>query len=52
MGKTLVVSVHAIEFAYSHCERIVGLRDGRILFDAPASQVTPEQVQALYKIEA
>lgn len=52
MGKTLVVSVHTIEFAYTHFERIVGLRNGHILFDAPANQLTPAQVQALYKIEA
>lgn len=52
MGKTLVVSVHAIEYAYSHCERIVGLRHGRVLFDAPSDQVTDEMVAALYKIES
>ncbi len=50
-GKTLVVSLHAIEFAYSHCRRIVGLRRGRILFDAPPSKVSPEMVAALYRIE-
>lgn len=50
MGKTLVVSVHAIEYAYSHCSRIVGLRNGRVLFDAPTGQVSPEMVKALYKI--
>lgn len=52
LNKTLVVSVHAIEFAYSHCERIVGLRDGRILFDLPSAEVTPDHVQALYQIPA
>lgn len=50
MGKTLVVSVHAVEFAYSHFDRVVGLRNGRILFDSPSAQVTPAQVQALYQI--
>jgi phosphonate transport system ATP-binding protein len=50
MGKTLVVSVHAIEYAYSHCERIIGLRNGHILFDAPSDQVPEAWVQSLYKI--
>ena len=50
LDKTLVVSVHAIEFAYSHCERIIGLRNGRIAFDLPSAEVTSEQVQALYQI--
>ena len=50
-GKTLVVSLHAIEFALSHFERIIGLREGRILFDCPSEDVTPAMVEALYKIE-
>ena len=50
-GKTLVVSLHAIEFAYSHFQRIIGLRQGRILFDSPPAQVTPEMVEEMYKLE-
>ncbi|RME49392.1 MAG: ATP-binding cassette domain-containing protein [Caldilineae bacterium] len=50
-GKTLVISLHTIEFAWNHCRRIVGLRAGRILFDAPPSEVLPEMVAALYRIE-
>jgi phosphonate transport system ATP-binding protein len=50
-GKTLVVCLHAIEFAYSHCQRIIGLRQGRILFDAPPSAVSSEMVEALYLVE-
>lgn len=50
-GKTLVISLHAIEFAYSHCRRIVGVRQGRILFDAPSEAVSPEMVAALYRLE-
>lgn len=49
-GKTLVTSLHAIDFARSHCDRIVGLRAGAVLFDAPAAQVTPEMIERLYKI--
>lgn len=51
MGKTLVVSLHAIEYAYTHCHRIVGLREGSVLFDAPPAAVTPAMVTALYQIE-
>ena len=50
-GKTLVVSLHTIEFAYSHFQRVVGLRQGRVLFDAPPADVTPEMVERLYKLE-
>ena len=50
-GKTLVVSLHAIEFAYSHFQRVIGLRQGRILFDASPAHITPAMVERLYKLE-
>lgn len=50
-GKTLVASLHVIERARSHFGRLVGLRAGRIVFDLPAEQVTPEQIGELYRIE-
>ena len=49
-NKTLVVSLHAIEYAYSHCERIVGLQAGRVAFDLPAAQVSPQMIETLYRI--
>ncbi len=52
LNKTLVVSLHALEYAYSHCDRIIGLREGRVLFDLPVGQVTPAMVETLYRIRA
>ncbi|MGB3492169.1 MAG: phosphonate ABC transporter ATP-binding protein [Elainellaceae cyanobacterium] len=49
LGKTLVVSLHSVDFARSHCDRLIGLRQGRILFDAPADQVSPDMLHALYQ---
>ncbi|MCB0213107.1 MAG: phosphonate ABC transporter ATP-binding protein [Anaerolineae bacterium] len=49
-GKTLVVSLHDIDLARSHCERIVGLREGQILFDLPTDEVDETLIRALYKI--
>lgn len=46
---TLVCSLHQVELARSHFARIVGLRDGRILFDAPRAQVTDAMIAALYQ---
>lgn len=50
-GRTLITSLHTIEYAFSHFERLIGLRHGQILFDAPANQVTSKMVDALYTIE-
>jgi len=49
--RTLITSLHTIEYAFSHFERLIGLRHGRIFFDAPADQVTSEMVDTLYMIE-
>jgi phosphonate transport system ATP-binding protein len=51
LNKTLVVSLHTTEFAYSHADRMIGLREGRLMFDAPPSQVSPAMLNALYQIQ-
>ena len=48
--KTLVASLHDINFARSHFERIIGIRQGKVLFDTPAIGVTEPMIAALYKI--
>lgn len=49
-GKTLVTSLHAIEFARSHCDRIIGLRQGRILFDTPTQTLSDTMIEELYNL--
>jgi phosphonate transport system ATP-binding protein len=48
-GKTLLSSLHAIDFALNHYERIIGLKAGRMLFDTRADLVTPYMISALYQ---
>ncbi len=50
-GATLLASLHAVELALAHFPRIVGVRDGRVLFDKAAGQVRPAELQALYANE-
>lgn len=47
-GATLVASLHQVDMALAHFPRILGLREGRLLFDLPSSQVTPELLGRLY----
>ncbi|UAW99231.1 ATP-binding cassette domain-containing protein [Halopseudomonas nanhaiensis] len=47
-GTTLVASLHAVDLALRHFPRVIGLRDGEVLFDRPASQVSDADLQALY----
>ncbi|MFV0453441.1 MAG: phosphonate ABC transporter ATP-binding protein [Pseudomonas sp.] len=48
---TLVASLHAVDLALAHFPRIIGLRDGRILFDKPAEALRPDELTALYANE-
>jgi phosphonate transport system ATP-binding protein len=50
-NKTLVTSIHSVEFARSHFQRLIGLREGRIAFDCAARDVTPAMMEALYRID-
>ena len=45
---TLVCSLHQVERALEAFPRIIGLRDGEVAFDLPASQVSPDRLTALY----
>jgi phosphonate transport system ATP-binding protein len=47
-GRALVVSLHDLEIAREWCDRIVGLRQGRICFDCPTAELTEKQITALY----
>ena len=50
-GATLVASLHAVDLALRWFPRIVGVRDGRAMFDLPAAEVTPERLRALYEVD-
>jgi len=49
LSKTLVTSLHDWEIARNYYRRIIGLKEGRVLFDSPANLVTSEMVDELYK---
>ncbi|WP_367848528.1 phosphonate ABC transporter ATP-binding protein [Rhodoferax sp. WC2427] len=47
-GTTLVASLHHVDMALAHFPRILGLREGAIVFDLPAAQVNRERLHRLY----
>ncbi|MDB5947148.1 MAG: transporter related protein [Ramlibacter sp.] len=47
-GATLLTTMHDVPMALASFPRILGLRDGRLLFDLAAAAVTPQRLQALY----
>ena len=47
--RALIVSQHDINLAIRTCDRIVGLRTGRVVFDAAARSVTRDMADTLYR---
>ena len=49
--RALVASIHDAPLAVSHFTRVVGLRDGTMVFDMAARRVTPDLLDDLYAFE-
>lgn len=47
-GATLVASLHQVDLALAHFSRVLGLREGRLVFDLPATDITPRILADLY----
>jgi phosphonate transport system ATP-binding protein len=45
---TLVATLHQVDMALSNFPRIIGLRDGQLVFDLPSAQVSAERLAHLY----
>ena len=44
----VLLAEQAVELALGRFPRIIGLREGRVLFDCPAAAVTPAMLAELY----
>ena len=50
-GLTLCMSLHNFELAREHLPRLIGLRDGKVVFDRASEEIGDEQFDALYTLE-
>ena len=48
-GITALVSLHTLELTREYADRVVGLKDGQIIFDGPTSELTESIVDAIYQ---
>jgi phosphonate transport system ATP-binding protein len=46
---TVIASLHQVELALGWADRMVGLRDGRIVLDAAASDMTQASIMEIYR---
>ena len=51
-GTTVVVCLHQVEFAKRYCPRIIGLKDGEVVFDGSPEELTMKMLQEIYGAEA
>ena len=49
---TVVVSLHQVEFALKYCPRTVALNRGRVVYDGPSANLTPQLLGELYGADA
>lgn len=49
---TVIVSLHQIDHAFEHCDRIIALKDGRVLHNGPTGGISPDDIADLYGVEA
>lgn len=50
-GTTLLASLHDVDMALQRFERVIGLREGRIVFDSPPALLSRSAVDDLYALE-
>lgn len=48
-GLTTVLNLHDVSLARRVADRVVGMRDGRVLFDLPVAEVTDDLLDELYR---
>lgn len=47
-GRTVVVTLHQVEYAREYCQRAIALKDGVVVFDGPAEELTPDLLGRIY----
>jgi phosphonate transport system ATP-binding protein len=47
-GITVVANLHQLEYAREFCSRVIGMNEGRIIYDGPPAQLCQSTVDAIY----
>jgi phosphonate transport system ATP-binding protein len=47
-GITVLVNLHSIDIARRYCQRIIGMRNGQIVFDGPVAELTDAAIGEIY----
>jgi phosphonate transport system ATP-binding protein len=47
-GRTVIANLHTLDTARRYCDRVIGMRDGRIVFDGQPDQLTTGVARDIY----
>ncbi|HAK51549.1 MAG TPA: phosphonate ABC transporter ATP-binding protein, partial [Gammaproteobacteria bacterium] len=47
-GRLVICNLHTLDTARAFCDRIIGMRDGKIVFDGPASDLSASVARDVY----
>lgn len=50
-GLTVMVNLHTLDTARAYCDRIIAMRQGRVMFDGTARQLTDAVVRDIYGLQ-
>ena len=45
---TILLNIHHVDLALQYCDRVIGVREGQIVFDGPAGTSTQDQIDEVY----
>lgn len=51
-GRMVIANLHTLDTARRYCDRIIGMRDGRVVFDGTAEQLTTGAARDIYGADA
>ncbi|WP_380057352.1 phosphonate ABC transporter ATP-binding protein [Falsihalocynthiibacter sp. SS001] len=51
-GRTVIANLHTLDTARRYCDRVIGMRDGRIVFDGSPSQLSTAAAREIYGADA
>jgi phosphonate transport system ATP-binding protein len=47
-GRTVVVTLHQVDYAREFCRRVIALKEGEVVFDGPSANLTPSLLASIY----
>ena len=49
MNITVIINIHHVELALQYASRVIGIREGKIVYDGPSAQVTQQVLDSIYQ---